>query len=281
MELAVRLVKTEKLDVLVWLCSANDLPSAEWSRACEVLREIVHRKAGDLSSFREFVVTDGAAPDAVQRKEYQVAYGGYSGITAVVTTVVATNPFKRGIATAMSWMNPNIRFFAPRDIHRSFNHVGLAHTGFDPIWAALQGLKTDLPPNRTLPLIARALDLSPTPSATQPLATKDRYGPYEPVRRLGSGGTAEVFEARHVDLGTRVALKVLHGSASGAERATKSVIDEGRAVAALRHPHVVALLDVGHRGKVPYLAMELLEGETLAQWCSTHHVMEVAQAVDL
>src|SRR5579864_2599134 len=90
-----------------------------------------------------------------------------------------------------------------------------------------------------------------------------RFGRYELVASLGRGGMGEVFEARHVDLGTRAAVKVIHALVTADQDATRRVLREGRATAAIRHPNVVAVLDVGTEQGVPYLIMELLEGENL------------------
>jgi serine/threonine-protein kinase len=90
-----------------------------------------------------------------------------------------------------------------------------------------------------------------------------RVGPYELVRRLGRGGMAEVFEGRHVDLGKRVAIKLLR-HAMPDDRAARRVLREGRTATAITHPHVVSVLDVGSHDGAPYLVMELLEGEELA-----------------
>jgi len=107
-----------------------------------------------------------------------------------------------------------------------------------------------------------------------------RFGRYEAVRRLGRGAMGEVLEGRHVDLGTRVALKVLHGDAAGDPGALRRVVREGRALAAIRHPHVVTVLDVGVEGGRPFLVMELLEGEDLAKKLAREGPLPTAEAAD-
>lgn len=89
-----------------------------------------------------------------------------------------------------------------------------------------------------------------------------QLGRYRLVRPLGRGGMGAVFEAEHVDLGKRVAIKVMHAADEGAAR---RLVREGRAAAAIHHPHVVRVDDVGTDLGRPYLVMELLEGEDLAQ----------------
>jgi eukaryotic-like serine/threonine-protein kinase len=96
------------------------------------------------------------------------------------------------------------------------------------------------------------------------LAPGARLGPYEIVAALGAGGMGEVYRARDTRLDRIVAIKVL-----AANRITDSQMRlrfdrEARAVAALNHPHICHLNDVGHHDGVDFLVMEYLEGETLA-----------------
>jgi hypothetical protein len=267
--------RTRGVDVVVWLCGDGDLGADDWTSGCNLIREVARDNKHDYSRVREFVITDGGAPSAIQRREYQDAYGGNLGTTAVVTTSIANNPLKRGIATAMSWMNPNIKFFVPSDVGRALRHVGIDVAQFRPIWATLDEMQLDLPPIRTLSLVGHELGLS------FPSRTRDRCGPYEIVRRLGSGGTASVFEARRVDDGAPVALKVLFGAESGDRRAVRRTLAEGRAMAAVQHPNVVTVLDVGGADGVPYVAMELLEGSDLKTWIATHGPSPLEEAIRL
>ena len=108
-----------------------------------------------------------------------------------------------------------------------------------------------------------------------------RLGRYEVVRRLGRGGMAEIFEARHVELETRVAIKVIHPSLAAGDGAIDRVLREGRAAAAIHHPHVVRVLDVGAEERVPYLVMELLEGEDLASRIARGGPLAVEDIVEL
>jgi eukaryotic-like serine/threonine-protein kinase len=89
-------------------------------------------------------------------------------------------------------------------------------------------------------------------------------GRYRLVRRIGSGGMGEVWEADDTVLGRRVALKVLVQELADDARATKRFVREARATAKLTHPNVTRVYDFGRDGGLPYLVMELLEGDTLA-----------------
>jgi serine/threonine protein kinase/Tfp pilus assembly protein PilF len=89
-----------------------------------------------------------------------------------------------------------------------------------------------------------------------------RLGPYEITGTLGAGGMGEIYRARDPRLGRDVAIKVISRAAGSDAERLQRFEQEARAVAALSHPNVLAIFDVG-TGDVPYLVTELLEGDTL------------------
>jgi eukaryotic-like serine/threonine-protein kinase len=90
-----------------------------------------------------------------------------------------------------------------------------------------------------------------------------RFGPYEVREALGAGGMGEVYRARDTRLGREVALKVLPAEVAGDLERRRRFEREARAVAALSHPGVLALHDVGEADGRVFIITELLEGETL------------------
>ena len=98
-----------------------------------------------------------------------------------------------------------------------------------------------------------------------PLAAGVRLGPYEVGELLGAGGMAEVYRAHDPRLGRDVAIKVVLTDGAPAPDRLRRFEDEARAVAALSHPNVLTVFDVGSCEGRPYLVLELLEGETLRQ----------------
>ena len=95
------------------------------------------------------------------------------------------------------------------------------------------------------------------------LASGTKLGPYEILSALGAGGMGEVYRARDPRLGREVAIKVLpSGSAPDSER-LRRFEQEARATAALNHPNILAVFDIGSQDGSPYIVSELLEGETL------------------
>ena len=92
-----------------------------------------------------------------------------------------------------------------------------------------------------------------------------KLGPYEVLAKLGEGGMGEVYRARDTRLDRSVAVKVLGDTVAHDPQFRERFDREARAISALSHPHICTLFDVGHEGDVPYLVMELLEGETLSE----------------
>jgi serine/threonine protein kinase len=96
-----------------------------------------------------------------------------------------------------------------------------------------------------------------------PLSPGDKLGPYEIQSKIGAGGMGDVYKARDTRLSRTVAIKVLPAeSATDPERRKRFEL-EARAVAALNHPNVVAIYDVGAEAGVDYIVQELIDGESL------------------
>ena len=96
-----------------------------------------------------------------------------------------------------------------------------------------------------------------------PLPQGTRIGPYEIVTKLGAGGMGEVYRARDTRLGRDVAVKVLPERFSADRHRLQRFDQEARAAAALSHPNILAVYDVGAEGAISYVVTELLEGDTL------------------
>jgi eukaryotic-like serine/threonine-protein kinase len=102
-------------------------------------------------------------------------------------------------------------------------------------------------------------------SSALSLTIGSRLGPYEILSLIGAGGMGEVYRARDTRLGRDVAVKVLPSDlAHDADRLVRFE-REAQAVAALNHPNVVALYDVGTQDGSPFVVTELLEGETVRE----------------
>ncbi len=105
-----------------------------------------------------------------------------------------------------------------------------------------------------------------------------RLGPYHLLTLLGAGGMGEVYKARDLRLNRDVALKVLAAKRSVQPGFHSRLQREAMAVAAVTHPHICTLYDIGQEGQLSFLVMEYLEGETLAARIS-RSPLELAEAI--
>src|ERR1043166_349336 len=96
-------------------------------------------------------------------------------------------------------------------------------------------------------------------------AAETQLGPYKVVSLIGAGGMGEVYRAHDTRLRRDVAIKVLHESFTAEADRLRRFEQEARAIAALNHPNIVSVFDVGIADKIHYIVTELIEGETLRQ----------------
>ncbi len=99
------------------------------------------------------------------------------------------------------------------------------------------------------------------------LARGASLGRYLVIDEIGAGAMGTVYSAFDPELSRKVAVKVLHEAADGEDR--QRLVREGQAIARLAHPNVVAVHDVGTQDGAVFMAMELVEGETVREWLAT------------
>jgi eukaryotic-like serine/threonine-protein kinase len=98
-----------------------------------------------------------------------------------------------------------------------------------------------------------------------PVETGERIGPYRVLRELGRGGQALVYLAEDERLGRRVALKVLKQALDPEGRQLRRFRRESEITARLDHPGICTVFEAGDHGGIPFIAMRLVDGETLAR----------------
>ncbi|MGE0708784.1 MAG: serine/threonine-protein kinase [Planctomycetota bacterium] len=129
----------------------------------------------------------------------------------------------------------------------------------DPTWITgphRPGSPTDgtLPPQAPAPLPGSS-------SGRVPASGAPRIGPYEVVREISRGGQGLVLEARHLHLGTTVALKLLLDPSQA-----RRFRQEGQVLVRMSHPNLIRVTDLGEEQGRPYMAMELIRGVDLKGW---------------
>jgi serine/threonine protein kinase/Tol biopolymer transport system component len=120
------------------------------------------------------------------------------------------------------------------------------------------------------------------------LAPGVHLGPYEIAALIGAGGMGEVYKARDTRLNRDVAVKILPASFAADRERVRRFQTEAEAVAALSHPNILAVYDLGEYDGVPYLVSELLDGEALSALLargvpshrkSTAYAVQIAQGL--
>ena len=99
---------------------------------------------------------------------------------------------------------------------------------------------------------------------------------YTIVRRLGSGGMANVYIARHAQLGSSLVIKVLHASLSREPEMRERFRREAEAAARLSHPFICSMVDLGETGDLVYLVMPYYAGGSLADKLARHKTLSPA-----
>ncbi len=112
---------------------------------------------------------------------------------------------------------------------------------------------------------------------------------YKILKKIGAGGMGEVYLAEDQKLNRRVALKILPAEVSGDRKSLNRFLQEARLAANLNHPHICTIYEINESAEMPFLAMELIEGETLADKIKTspfdlsetlNIVSQIADALD-
>jgi serine/threonine protein kinase len=106
------------------------------------------------------------------------------------------------------------------------------------------------------------------------LASGALLGPYKILNLLGSGGMGEVYLAHDARLGRNVALKVLPAAYSADPDRLRRFEQEARAAAAMNHPNILAVHDIGTHDGAPHIVSELLQGQTLRAFERCHEVRD-------
>jgi len=124
--------------------------------------------------------------------------------------------------------------------------------------------------SKTIPIFAQPALLAaehagegPRASAKSVLSNNAVLGPYHVIDIIGAGGMGEVYRARDAKLGRQVAIKVLPGHLAADAAARQRLRREAAAAAALDHPFICKVFEIGEEGDVLFLVMEFIDGETL------------------
>ena len=111
------------------------------------------------------------------------------------------------------------------------------------------------------------------------VAEVGRVGGYQILKVIGSGGMGLVLQAEDINLQRKVALKVMLPEVARNADAKQRFLREARAVAAIKHEHIVTVYQVGQERDIPFLAMEYLEGESLETRLVRENKLPISQVL--
>jgi serine/threonine protein kinase len=172
-------------------------------------------------------------------------------------------------------------------LHAASEPVGAAIPTASAVWESLPDDATLLPPVTGAPLARAATRAAPAPVSYTFLAPPKQPGEigrlanYRVLRLLGKGGMGYVFHAEDLSLARPVALKVMKPELGGDADSWQRFAREARLMAALKHEHLATIYQAGQEGSVIYLAMELLQGESLLDRLKRGSRLEPAAVVRL
>jgi hypothetical protein len=152
------------------------------------------------------------------------------------------------------------------------------HTARSPMSDTIQFVQPD---DAVMPTLAGP----PLPSEPDPrLMAPDEsmpatIGGYTILKVIGQGGMGRVYLARDERLDRDVAIKVLHATRAGDRAARMRFLREGRAAAAVEHPHVMTIHQVGEQDGLPFIVMQRLEGQTLGQYHERGGMVPLAEVL--
>lgn len=113
------------------------------------------------------------------------------------------------------------------------------------------------------------------------MSTRLLAGRYELIEKIGEGGMAIVYKARCRLLNRYVAIKILRPEFTKDEQFIENFKRESQAAAALTHPNIVSVYDVGKEGNIHFIVMELVEGKTLSQYIEEKGRLDYKEAINI
>jgi serine/threonine-protein kinase len=128
------------------------------------------------------------------------------------------------------------------------------------------------------PAVAHVADI--IESTTRPLALGTRFGHYELIQQIGSGGMGQVYLAKDQKLDRRVAIKILHEKFSRDESNLKRFVREAKTASALNHPNILVIHEIGESEAAHYIVSEFIEGRTLRE-VLTQSQMNLGEVLDV
>lgn len=160
--MAVSTLARGDVRLVICLHTSEDPPGPEWQQALGELKALLSALP-DTRHVRMLVVTGGGGPDAKQRAQLRDVWADRDIKVAVIIPGLG-NSLKRGLMTALSWLNPAMAFFTPDQLRQALAHLEQEDAS-DAVWKELCALQRNLQEVTTLQRIAQANALTLRPGA--------------------------------------------------------------------------------------------------------------------
>jgi hypothetical protein len=157
MEMDFAVLERANVRLVICLHTEVDPPAPEWEHVLRQLNVLI-ASAPARQPLRMLVVTGGGGPDSRQRSQLREVWGAHA-IKVELLVPGLGNPIKRGLVTAINWINPALAVYTPEKFRDALEYLGLQHELQD-IWHALCTLQNRLAPVQTLSKIAQACELA-------------------------------------------------------------------------------------------------------------------------
>jgi hypothetical protein len=125
----------------IFVASDEPYASDDWALYMEELRKALHLP------MRTLVLTEGGSPDAAQRR---AMIDLFNGVAPPLTCVVSQSPMVRGMTTALSWFNPNLKSVSPAQMKEALAYLGIPATYEERVVVEIRHLRAQLPRLRVL-----------------------------------------------------------------------------------------------------------------------------------
>jgi serine/threonine protein kinase/tetratricopeptide (TPR) repeat protein len=132
---------------------------------------------------------------------------------------------------------------------------------------------------QALEMAARMVAKDQAPSLTEQLVGK-KVGHFEVLQKIGRGGMGEVYQVRDTQLDRMVALKILPFEMASNPDRLRRFVQEAKAASALNHPNIATIYEIGQSEGLNWIAMELIQGETLTERLKSH-ALEMKEVMNI
>jgi hypothetical protein len=143
-EMVTGVTKAGRFEVAVSLHTVADPTAATWDDYCALLLDFKKRNRGDIGNLKLFVLSDGGAPNAAQRRRVHTDIFPKAVIPTSLVSASLSNPLKRGIVTAISWLNDGFKAFEPHEYRNALAHLELEPHD-DLVWKQVVELAQRIP----------------------------------------------------------------------------------------------------------------------------------------